>query len=62
MLTCPSSDPNLPDHHTLDNCPSPYNNYLAYDGACYRAVNTPQTWQVREATTLMENGMENGRE
>ncbi|KAG0695880.1 Macrophage mannose receptor 1 [Chionoecetes opilio] len=50
-----TQDPKLPDHHTLDKCPSPHDNYLAYDGACYRVVKAPQTWEDAEAACTLED-------
>lgn len=49
-----TQDPSLPDHHTLNNCPEPHSAYTQYNGACYRAVDTPQKWEEAEATCAGE--------
>ena len=46
MLNCPSSDPSLPDHH-VSKCPAPHEDYVVYNGECYKAVTDAKTWEVR---------------
>lgn len=40
------TDPDVDGHQTLPPCPTPYSNYVLYDGVCYRPDTTNKTWQV----------------
>ncbi|KAK8728779.1 hypothetical protein OTU49_008932, partial [Cherax quadricarinatus] len=40
------------DPITLQACSSPYQNYVNYSGACFRAEPTPTTWQDSEAACV----------
>ncbi|XP_069956023.1 macrophage mannose receptor 1 isoform X2 [Cherax quadricarinatus] len=42
------------DPITLQACSSPYQNYVNYSGACFRAEPTPTTWQDSEAACVQE--------
>ncbi|XP_045124558.1 macrophage mannose receptor 1-like [Portunus trituberculatus] len=50
-----TQDPDQPDHHTTKKCPAPHENYLAYNGQCYRAVTDAKTWEEAEATCTGED-------
>ncbi|MPC22005.1 Macrophage mannose receptor 1 [Portunus trituberculatus] len=43
-----SEYPDQPDHHTTKKCPAPHENYLAYNGQCYRAVTDAKTWELKK--------------
>ncbi|KAG0726456.1 Snaclec 6 [Chionoecetes opilio] len=48
----PSLRPKLPDHQTLDKCPSPHDN-TGYDGACYASLKATKTWADAECSLYL---------
>ncbi|KAK4312213.1 hypothetical protein Pmani_016336 [Petrolisthes manimaculis] len=45
-------DPSLDNHIPLTRCPAPYEDYVIYDGACYKSVSTAMTWQDAESACV----------
>lgn len=41
------TDPEVTTHSPPPSCDPPYENYVSYDGACYRPKATAKTWKVR---------------
>ncbi|KAK8734902.1 hypothetical protein OTU49_005721, partial [Cherax quadricarinatus] len=49
-----NQDPNVFDHHPPPTCHPPFNEYLAYNDACYKPMNTTKSWQEAESACVNE--------